>query len=245
MSEERKVGNDNAHASMAFHEALDTPKSESHIDLTNLSEAEMQKQALSLIAEQGALGAMMSMMRAQKETQEQNRQLLKQANIDGLTGIYNRHAFNTMAEYELKRSNRYKEDLGLMVLDLSGFKQINDTWGHLIGDQALISVGAMLKKNMRDSDIVARLGGDEFAVILPNTNETGVLESKFRLEQEFNKLSLAVVDAKGATHSIPIKSNIGHAMKQDSMALADLINEADQQMYTAKKSAPDYKPRAQ
>jgi len=97
--------------------------------------------------------------------------LEEKASMDFLTKLYNRRKFNSFLEYEITKSHRYKEQyLSLLIIDIDYFKNVNDTYGHLVGDNILQEVGKILSVCSRDSDIVARWGGEEFAVMLPQTN---------------------------------------------------------------------------
>ena len=85
--------------------------------------------------------------------------------VDDLTGLYNRRGFLTLAEQELKMAKRTKRETFLLFADLDGLKEINDTFGHLEGDQALIDIARIFKKSFREPDIPARIGGDEFVIL--------------------------------------------------------------------------------
>jgi diguanylate cyclase (GGDEF)-like protein/PAS domain S-box-containing protein len=89
------------------------------------------------------------------------------AQTDQLTGLANRHQFNTMLGQIVEINRRVEKNIVLLLLDLDHFKQVNDTFGHPVGDQLLVKVADIIKNNFRDADVVARLGGDEFAVVLP------------------------------------------------------------------------------
>src|SRR5262249_23002037 len=90
---------------------------------------------------------------------------------DDLTGLYNRRGFTTLAEQQMKLARRTQRGLYLLFLDLDRFKQINDTFGHLEGDRALVQAAEVLRRTFRNSDIVARLGGDEFVVLAIDTQD--------------------------------------------------------------------------
>ena len=85
--------------------------------------------------------------------------------VDDLTGLYNRRGFLTLAEQELKMVNRTKRETFLLFADLDGLKEINDTFGHLEGDQALVDIARIFKESFREPDILARIGGDEFVIL--------------------------------------------------------------------------------
>ncbi len=132
-----------------------------------------QLQLISTIANQIAL--------ALKNAAE-HQKVLSLAITDELTGIYNRRAFQKVLDRELRRSKRYQKPLSLIMLDVDGFKAINDTYGHEAGDSVLKVLAAQLQSSIRDIDFLARYGGDEFAVILPETraDEAAILAERLK-----------------------------------------------------------------
>jgi diguanylate cyclase (GGDEF)-like protein/PAS domain S-box-containing protein len=104
-----------------------------------------------------------------------------QATRDPLTGVYNRRYFTEVIEKELQRSTRYEHQIGFLMIDIDGFKEINDTHGHQTGDQVLKAVASFLHEQIRTSEMVVRYGGDEFLVVMPETRDgVGVVKSRIR-----------------------------------------------------------------
>jgi diguanylate cyclase (GGDEF)-like protein len=95
--------------------------------------------------------------------------LQQQAERDGLTGLYNRRKFNALCGNELLRSKRYNTPLSLIMVDVDRFKCVNDSFGHLVGDQVLVEVAQLLADRMREADTLSRWGGEEFMILAPHT----------------------------------------------------------------------------
>lgn len=107
----------------------------------------------------------------------------KQATTDPLTGCYNRKMFNDLFRSETKKATRHNKKFSLIILDIDNFKSVNDTYGHLTGDEVLKKIASLACASIRESDIFARWGGEEFAVLLPETDMEGgaVLAEKIRV----------------------------------------------------------------
>jgi len=97
-------------------------------------------------------------------------ELQRLANTDALTGLHNRRQFYELANQELARSRRTQAPVSLMMIDIDHFKQINDTYGHAMGDVVLQSLARTMKNSLREMDVIARLGGEEFVILLPQTS---------------------------------------------------------------------------
>jgi diguanylate cyclase (GGDEF)-like protein len=148
---------------------------------------------------------------------------------DPLTGLYNRRLFEESFEKELNRSRRYGQPLGLVILDLHRFKEVNDKHGHPRGDEVLRATAATLKKALRTSDSAFRIGGDEFALLLPQTDSAQALALSRRVETVFlemvQPLQLAV--SVGMDHGVAI-------FPQDAEQADQLIRIADERLYRQK-----------
>lgn len=159
--------------------------------------------------------------------ESQTRKLLEEAALtDPLTGLPNRRAFEQAFLEELKRAERYGYPLSLALLDLTGFKLVNDRLGHAVGDQALMKVAEVLEKERRNGDRPFRWGGDEFAVIFPHTGKEGAIKAAFRYAKAIAKLCF---------DGICLGANIGLAtFPEDGKTPDELLSAADTRMYQAK-----------
>ncbi|PZA08465.1 MULTISPECIES: diguanylate cyclase [unclassified Meiothermus] len=156
------------------------------------------------------------------------RELLEQAaTTDPLTGLANRRAFDQRLEEEFGRAERYGQPLSLLVMDLSGFKQVNDRLGHAKGDEALVEVARVLRANQRDGDTLFRWGGDEFAALLPHTELSGAVKAAQRYAESIRRICL---------EGLALGVNIGVATYPgDADDPEALLREADERMYRAKR----------
>ena len=179
------------------------------------------------ITEVETLAEDLDYMRA--ELAKQATALEHQASHDVLTGLPNRSLLMSRLEHTIKVCNRASEPLALLLMDLDGFKEVNDTLGHLTGDHLLQQVAMRISHVVRDSDTVARLGGDEFSFILPEVGparaRTVVDKILLVLEQPF------ILD----DHPIQIGASIGIAVFPDHGSGPDLLGCADVAMYEAKR----------
>jgi diguanylate cyclase (GGDEF)-like protein len=144
---------------------------------------------------------------------------------DNLTGLYNqRHFFNRLKE-EIDRAERQKHPLSLILLDLDNFKEYNDTYGHLVGDEMLARAGTIILSSIRESvDTAFRYGGDEFAIILVESDDTIAMSISERL-------------MKGFSEEGSLTASIGFATYEKDMKATDLIELADKNLYKGKSRA--------
>ncbi|MFQ3611117.1 MAG: sensor domain-containing diguanylate cyclase [Fimbriimonadales bacterium] len=153
---------------------------------------------------------------------------------DGLTGLYNHRYFQERYKAEARLTLRYQHPLALMMIDLDGFKQINDAYGHLEGDYVLVQLAEVLQQSLRNTELIARYGGDEFVVLLPSTNLQGAVSAAVRLVQAVAQHEFH--DTTGQ-HQIPINISVGVAGYPDSCQDPALLLEiADSALERAKKS---------
>ena len=158
----------------------------------------------------------------------------RQAITDGLTGLSNHRRFQEALTLEVERAKRFDQPLGLVMLDLDDFKQINDEHGHLQGDQVLREVARVVSDTAREIDEPARYGGEEMAILLPQTDLHGAFELGERLRDRIEALAVPVLAGTGVVH---ITASVGAAALPDSAA-ADkdaLVRAADSALYRAKR----------
>lgn len=155
---------------------------------------------------------------------------------DDLTALYNSRFMALYLDRELKRCRRTKSSLSLLFMDLDGFKNINDTHGHLAGSRTLVEVGAVLEKTVRDADILIRYGGDEFVILFPETPLPGGLVIAEKIRQVIGNtkfLESQNIEAR-------VSASIGIAAYPESADdVRGLISSADRAMYRAKTLGKD------
>lgn len=157
--------------------------------------------------------------------------LMKLAYTDNLTGLHNRYYFEKTLNNELRNRRSHNHTLILALIDLDGFKQINDTFGHMTGDKLLVLVGKRISDCIRRSDLLARLGGDEFCLLFKDID---MASAKHLLDKILFQLSLPFQIGE---HTIQISGSIGFCESKSNFdELCTLLYEADQAMYTVKSS---------
>jgi diguanylate cyclase (GGDEF)-like protein len=148
---------------------------------------------------------------------------------DGLTGVFNRRYFEMRVLQELERARRYGLVLSIIMLDVDGFKPLNDEFGHLLGDETLRQISTLLTQQMRKADIVCRYGGDEFAVLLPETAGDNALTAAEKLRRGVDNWEFPGVPR-------PITVSIGIASyPTDGASRDELVKAADDALYRAKQ----------
>lgn len=162
---------------------------------------------------------------------EQKRDLEQRAATDLLTGLFNRSYFRTRLEEELGRAERYDLDLALLIVDVDGFKSLNDSAGHIAGDAVLRGVAAVIRRSVRIFDVCARQGGDEFVILL-HANEASALQSAERLRQRIEAAAFEPGSTLPAGAKVTV--SIGLAGRSKNCTALDLLASADRALYAAK-----------
>jgi diguanylate cyclase (GGDEF)-like protein/PAS domain S-box-containing protein len=158
------------------------------------------------------------------------RELRERADRDPLTGLRNRRRFEEDLRQQLGRSQRYGEQAALLMIDLDGFKRLNDTRGHQAGDELLKAVASALNERLRATDLIARIGGDEFAVLLPHVDMR-------RAASVAGEIATAIADCseRVGERGAQVTASVGTAFIDRNAGSADVVLEqADQAMYATK-----------
>ncbi len=163
--------------------------------------------------------------------EELSQRLRNMAYRDSLTGLFNHRYFYEQLSHEVERSVRYGQPLTLLLMDMDNFKEINDTYGHLVGDKCLGLVGQMIVRHIRASDIGARYGGDEFVVILPHT---GADEARLTAEKLAATVAATAVMSAGE-EAVKLGISVGIATcPADARSPGELLQAADARLYEVK-----------
>ncbi len=157
-----------------------------------------------------------------------------EARVDELTGLYNYRWMREVTEREIRRAARFSSKLAVILLDLDGFKAVNDSLGHAAGDALLRHAAGRVRAALRQIDYAARLGGDEFAVLLPETDFTGARQVAERVLQSVRNSPAAFRD-----RPLPISVSVGVAQWSAGMTVDALLEAADAAMYRAKRDGRD------
>lgn len=168
--------------------------------------------------------------------EESNRRLTELSNMDSLTGTANRGHFDATLEQEYSRLRRSNSNLSIILLDIDHFKEYNDCYGHVMGDDCLRQIGSLLANSVRRSvDLAARYGGEEFACILPDTDIHGAVKVAERIRQMIQDLR---IEHKESSVSEYVTASFGVITVQytPEISPADIISMAYKLLYEAKVS---------
>lgn len=151
--------------------------------------------------------------------------------VDALTGCPNKRYFREFLDREISRSNRYKRPLSLIMIDLDYFKRLNDTLGHLAGDQALREIAGLVRQSIRKDELFARFGGEEFAIILP---ETLLDQAAFVAERIRSLVEGYAFQFEGVSHPITLSLGVAQTSGDPPLTMDQLIQVGDANLYAAK-----------
>ena len=162
------------------------------------------------------------------ELKEKSNLLEYQATHDSLTGLNNRNKFKEVFEKEIRRGLRYDSDLSLIIFDLDKFKDVNDKYGHQVGDEVLKDITQIVLANVREHDFVVRWGGEEFLILLPETDSLGAQEVA-------NKVRKSMEEKQVSSKKVTITSSFGVSTLKEDDDQNSFLSRADEALYKAKR----------
>lgn len=163
-----------------------------------------------------------------KKIQESNKQLKDLAAKDYLTGLYNRSKLDEVLEDEIKRSKRYGNDFGIIMIDIDYFKIVNDNYGHQVGDTVLCEFASVLSSAFREVDTIGRWGGEEFLIIVENTNKESIMKLAEKLRKTIEEHDFSILEQKTASFGVTVYH------QKDK--INELVTRADNALYEAKNN---------
>lgn len=188
-----------------------------------------------MLAHRGAEGDVACFSLIARDITDQKRfeaELVRVANHDHLTNLFNRRRLEEELTHHVAEARRYGVHGVLLMMDLDHFKDINDSLGHLVGDQVLVRVAGLLRERLRETDVIARMGGDEFAVLLPHTNAA---QARALAEQIVGALQETTIVAED--RPVSVTASIGIALfPEHGVTVGDLLARVDLAMYQAKEN---------
>ncbi len=168
------------------------------------------------------------------QLQDLKRELKFLASTDPMTKLYNRRYFGKISDHILDLAIREKKDLALIMLDIDKFKNINDTYGHQIGDDVIIELSNKLKEQQRKSDIACRYGGEEFVILLPETSLDGAMIVAQKLKREIEQINIKISSSQNLQFTASFGVSEVYIEKEKN--LEPSLKRADNALYEAKES---------
>lgn len=174
-------------------------------------------------------------MRDITQQKEMIQELKHLASYDSLTQTYNRRRFIKEAESESLRAQRYSNCLSVLMIDIDFFKEVNDQYGHRVGDEVIKTVAVICRERLRRTDVIGRYGGEEFAILLPATNSENTMNVAESIRKHIEEMETVYSDRKiKVTVSIGVSTVKGNEKKD--IDIDRLIDQADMALYHAKNN---------
>lgn len=180
---------------------------------------ELEQELVELLA--GLLSTVLQSELRAIEAKRRAERLEVEAQTDSLTGLFNRRAWDQLLAKEEERCRRYGHSAAVLMIDLDGLKQVNDTHGHKAGDELIVRAAAALSAAARDVDVVARLGGDEFAILAAECDQAG--------------MDVIAQRARERLEGAGVSASIGKALRRHEAGLSEAVRRADALMYEEKR----------
>ena len=180
--------------------------------------------------------AMVELQLKNGQLQESLQRVEQVAATDPLTGLYNRRHFSRVLDQLFAEAHRYETELSCAMIDLDGYKQLNDTCGHPTGDALLVTAGKVIAANLRRSDVAARYGGDEFVLLLPHQTAAEAANVIHRIRDEYFAASAVVLNRQAG---VRMSVGVGSLQASGAASAEALIATADKALYRAKEAGRD------
>jgi two-component system, cell cycle response regulator len=179
---------------------------------------------------------LLARVRRQLLRADRQREVARQSMVDALTNVLNRRGLANFFSREVERAHQDGRVIAVIVVDLNGFKRINDTWGHAAGDTALCEVSRALQDALRASDRIGRMGGDEFAIVLPDVRSDDCVQLARRVRQ-ISPVAIEMIPRDGAMPSeeMRVGLSLGLAVAEPGETFETVIEHADAAMYEDKR----------
>jgi two-component system cell cycle response regulator len=178
-------------------------------------------------------GALLEVRDKNAQLEQSLKRVEEVAATDPLTGLYNRRHFGKVIEQLWAEAQRYAQDLSCVMIDLDGYKQLNDKYGHQVGDQILVIAGKVITANLRRMDVAARYGGDEFVLLLPHASCEEAAAVVARIRDEYRQASAMLLRRnEPATMSV----GVGSRRRDEPSGSDQLVSAADAALYRAKEA---------
>lgn len=187
-----------------------------------------QNHAYDSYVEEKVLEATESLLDTQKELMEDNTLLARLASTDSLTGLFNRSHINSELKKEHSRFQRHSQPFGIILIDIDHFKQVNDTYGHDVGDKVLVLLSSLLENAVRNHDYAARWGGEEFLIACTALNDNDIFPIAETIRQRVFNTDFGLAS--------DLTISLGCAMIQSNETINELIKRADIALYAAKNN---------
>ena len=159
-----------------------------------------------------------------------------QTQVDSLTGLFNRRAFEKKIHEEFERSKRYHNPLSVLILDIDNFKTINDTYGHHGGDAALVKISETFREKTRQTDFPSRYGGEEFVLVLPETDLDSALQVASKIHEAIRSRAFGTT---ARPHTLTVSIGVSSTSARFYSDWHEMVDDADQALYLAKNTGKD------